>query len=261
MKTPYLLALAPALASADDHSIDASDPTRIYTYLGGGAKYTEYTNFESMVELRAIGNIGISDSDMLLFEIGYGWHDGDLVPGSNADWTDARLRFFHLLEMDYELTRGYRGMGLQLDLQLAGNLKGTDGQNVIAAGILPTFALNEEWSLYLFVNGVGSWDKRFSKFNGLGASVGPRLTFSTERWWPGAQINILPEYKYFFTGELADSGAGMLEINVGGEITPTIMWDVTGTRYFDVYLKSFRRGVDTGLEGDWNVFLNVTSYF
>lgn len=257
----FFLLLVPIAAFADEQAIDASDPTRIYTYLGGGPKFTEYTNGESMLEIRAIGNVGLSDSDMLLFEAGFGWHDGDLVPGPNTDWTDARLRYFHLLEMNYELERGYRGMGLQLDVQLAGSLKGTDGQNVIAAGILPTFALTGEWSLYLFVNGLGSWDKRFSKFNGAGASVGPRMTFSTERWWPGAQVNVLPEYKFFFSGELKDDGAGMLEINVGGEFTPTLMWDVTTTKYFDLYLKSLRRGRDTGLEGDWNVFFNVTSYF
>ena len=250
-----------AAAAAEERQIDASDPTKIYTFLGGGLKYTDYTNGESMVELRATGNIGLSDSDMILFEAGWGWHDGDLVPGSSSDWTNARVRYFHLLSMDYELSRGYRGMGLQLDLQFAGSLKGTDGQNVVAAGILPTFALGEEWALYLFVNAVGSWDKGFDKFNGFGMSVGPKFTFSTERWWPGAQINILPEYKYFLTGELQDDGSGMLEINVGGEFTPTWMWDITATRNFDVYLQSYRRGPDTGLDSDWDVFLNSTVYF
>ncbi len=246
---------------AADKEIDASDPTKIYTYMGGGLKYTAYTNDESMIEIRATGNIALNENDMVLFEAGYGWHDGDLVPGSNQGWTNARVRYFHLLDMDYELERGYRGMGLQLDLQFAGGLKGTDGQNVVAAGILPTYALAEEWALYLFVNGVAAWDKGFSVFNGFGVSLGPKLTFSTERWWPGAQINVYPEYKYFLTGELENDGSGILEINVGGQFTPTVMWDITGTKNFDVFLNSYRRGPDTGLNGDWNVFFNATAYF
>ena len=257
-----LIVLVPLVGlPAEEREIDASDPTRIYTYLGGGVKHTDYTNGETMTELRVIGNVGLSDSDMILFEAGYGWHDGDLVPGPNDDWTNVRLRYFHLLAMDYDLVRGYRGMGLQFDMQLAGLLKGTDGQNLLAVGILPTYALGEEWTLYLFLNGLGAWDKRFEAFNGLGVSVGPKLTFSTERWWPGAQVNVYPEYRYFLTGTLEDEGSGILEINVGGEFTPTLMWDITGSWYFDVYLNSFRRGPDTGLEGDFDVFFNVTSYF
>ena len=51
-----------------DEQIDATDPTKIYSYLGAGLKYTEYTNGEFMWEIRATGNIGLSESDMLLFE-------------------------------------------------------------------------------------------------------------------------------------------------------------------------------------------------
>ena len=68
-------AIMPITASAEDQ-IDASDPTKIYTYAGGGVKYTDYTNDESMWEIRATGNLGLSDSDMVMFELGYGWHDG-----------------------------------------------------------------------------------------------------------------------------------------------------------------------------------------
>jgi len=62
-------------------------------------------------------------------------------------------------------------------------------------------------------------------------------------------------------GELEDEGSGDLEINVGGEITPTVMWDVTAERNFDVDLNSFRRGSSDELENDWSIFFNVTSYF
>ena len=71
----FVSVLLPDLGNAEDQ-IDASDPTKIYTYAGGGVKYTDYTNDESMWEIRATGNLGLSDSDMVMFELGYGWHDG-----------------------------------------------------------------------------------------------------------------------------------------------------------------------------------------
>ena len=126
------------LFAEEDVVIDASDPTKIYTFLGGGLKYNEYTNGESALELRVTGNIGISDVDSILFEAGYGEHDGNLVAGSNEGRTNSRFRWFHLFDIDYDLVKGYRGMGTQVDLQLAGSLKGTDGQNVVAAFYRPT---------------------------------------------------------------------------------------------------------------------------
>jgi len=100
-------------ATAQDQTIDASDPTRIYTYMGGGLKYVEYTNGESMVELRTTGNLALSDSDMILFELGYGWHDGELIPGGASDWTNVRARWFHVMKMSYDAGSGYRGWSTQ----------------------------------------------------------------------------------------------------------------------------------------------------
>ena len=67
-----------------DEPVDATDPTKIYSFIGGGLKYNEYTNGEYMWEIRATGNIGLSESDMILFEGGYGKHQGNQAPGSNA---------------------------------------------------------------------------------------------------------------------------------------------------------------------------------
>jgi hypothetical protein len=251
----------PATVLAADREIDASDPTKIYTYAGGGLKYVEYTNGESMIEVRATGNLGLSDSDMVLAELGYGWHDGDLVAGKNNELTNARVRWFHLFNMDYDKARGYRGMGTQLDIQLAGKLKGTDGQNVVAAGIMPAYALSDEWSLYLMLNVVGAWDKGFEKYNGTGIGVAPKFVFSTERWWPGAQIQLTPNVKQFFSGNLEGEGDITLEMNVGGEFSPTLMWDFVVEKNFELDLTSLKRGVGTGLKGDWNLFFNVTTYF
>ena len=59
------LLIAAAATAQEDRVIDASDPTKIYTFAGGGLKYNDYTNGESMLELRATGNIGISDVAIL----------------------------------------------------------------------------------------------------------------------------------------------------------------------------------------------------
>ncbi len=248
-------------ATAQEQVIDASDPTKIYTFMGGGLKYLDYTNDESMVEVRTTGNLGLSETDMILFELGYGRHDGNLISGSNSGWTNIRARWFHVVNMNYDVARGYRGWSTQVDLQLAGKLKGTDGQNVLAAGVMPTYAMDEEWNLYLNLNAVAAWDKEFKLYNGAGVSISPRLVYSTEKWWPGAQVQLTPDYKYFLSGNLDGEGDVTVEINVGGEFTPTVMWDITGQKNYKLDLTSHRRGVDTGLTNDWNIFLNVTTYF
>jgi len=243
-----------------EEKIDASDPTKIYTYAGGGMKYTDYTNGESMWEIRATGNIGLSKSDMLLFELGYGWHSGNKTPGDDSGLTNGRLRWFHLFNMNYDVVSGYRGIATQVDLQVAGELKGTDGQNVVTLGALPAFGISEKWSAFVAANLVNSWDKEFKKYNGTGVGLAPLFVYGAD-WWPGSYLQIWPNYTYFFTSELSGDGSGNLDIITGGEITSTILWSVTFQQNFDKDLKTFRRGRDTGLKNDWNVFANVTSYF
>ncbi len=244
-----------------EEAIDASDPTKIYTYAGGGVKYTDYTNDESMWEIRATGNLGLSDSDMVMFELGYGWHDGDLVEGDDNGLTNARIRWFHLFDMDYSVPSGYRGMATQIDFQVAGKLKGTDGQNVIVVGALPAFAINEKWSFYLAINAVNSWDKGFDYYNGFGVGVAPLLVYVPENWWPGAYVQLWPNYTWFVSGELSDTGSGGVDVTTGGPITETVLWALTWQQNVDEDLSTFRRGRDTGLKNDWNLFFNVTTYF
>jgi hypothetical protein len=250
-------------AQADDEAIDATDPTKVYTYFGGGLKYNEYTNSDYMVELRFTGNLGLSDRDTLLFEGGYGsQREALFTDGDDTDWTNFRFRWFHLFKMDYDLEQGYRGLGTQVDLQLAGELQGTDGQNQLAAGVMPAFALGGDWNLYLQMNVVGAWDKNWNNFNGFGPGVNVQFIYSPEHWWPGAQIQIIPQYTKFLTGKLDGEGSGALEVNVGGQITPTVMWDAIFSKNLDLDLKSLSHDIfEPDLENDWNVFFNVTSYF
>ncbi|MEH6549011.1 MAG: hypothetical protein V7711_18155 [Pseudomonadales bacterium] len=256
-----LLSLGLLLASAaTGETIDASDPTKIYTFLGGGPKYTDFTTGEYLWEARLIGNLGLSDHDMVLFEAGYGRITGHDQHKSESGWTSTRLRWFHLFEMDYEAI-GYRGMGTQVDLQLAGGIRGTDGQNLLVTGVMPTWNFSENLSLYLSLNLVNAWDKRFENYNGAGAGFDAQIIYNNENWWPGAQVRLIPVYNYFLAGELDGEGSGNFDINVGGEFSPTVMWDITYQTNFDKDLNTFRRGEDTDIENDWNLFFNVTSYF
>lgn len=260
-----LIALAVLLSMVTvcfaEEEIDASDPTKIYTYAGAGVKFSDYTNGETMTELRATGNIGLSTSDMLMFELGYGWHSGDKLPGDNSGLTNARLRWFHLFPMDSSVISGYRGWGTQVDVQIAGELKGTDGQNVVSLGALPAFGINENWNFYLPLNLVNSWDKKFENYNGSGVGVSPLLVYTPENWWEGSYVQIWPGYTHFFNGELNGEGSGNLDLTTGGSITPTILWSMTFQKNFDKDLNAFRRDRDSGLKNDYNVFVSITTYF
>jgi len=243
----------------EPEQIDASDPTRIYTFAGLGLKYTDYTNTESMAELRAVGNIGIG-SNMILFEFGYGKHSGNRVSGSNNGLTNSRFRWFHLFDMNYDLEKGYRGWATQIDLQLAGNLKGADAQNLISLGVLPAFALTADWDIYLPVNVVGSWDKDFSSSRGAGFNISPLLAVKLD-WWQGAFMQFWPGYTRFLSGDLTGKGSANLDLHIGGELTPTTIMLLSMQKNLDKNLKTLPRGAGTGLTNDWNVFLNVTTYF
>ena len=247
--------------SAEEEAIDASDPTKIYSYAGGGLKYTDYTNNESMLEVRAMGNFGFGEKDTVMFELGYGSHDGDLVPGSNNDITNGRVRWFHLFEMNPDVLKGYRGWATQVDLQLAGSLKGTNGQNTLALGYMAAFGISEKWSFYLPLNVVNTWDKNFEKHNGVGIGAAPMFAYSPDNWWAGAFLQIWPNYTYFVSGNIKNEGAGNIDVTTGGSITPTMLWSLTLQKNVDIDLRSFRRGPSTGLTNDWNVFVNISSYF
>ena len=242
--------------------IDASDPTRIYTYAGGGIKYSDYSNGDTMIELRATGNTGLTANDMVMFEFGYGWHSGDVAnnTGNENAVTNARFRWFHLFEMDYDVVSGYRGLATQVDLQLAGNLIGTDGQNMVTIGALPAFGLSENWSFFLGLNWVNSWDKNFELYNGMGLGIAPLFVYSAD-WWPGSYIQIWPTYTRFISGDFEGEGAGNIDIITGGEITSNLLWSTVVQKNVDKDLRAFRRGRNLNLENDWNIFFSVTQYF
>jgi hypothetical protein len=78
-----LTLLTGTAAMAEEGQIDASDPTKIYSYAGGGLKTTEFSNGDSLNEVRGVGNIGFGDSDMVMFELGYGNYSGSVGKGED----------------------------------------------------------------------------------------------------------------------------------------------------------------------------------
>ena len=69
MKTIHLsligLLLFTASQTGFSEEIDASDPTKIYSYAGPGFKHTEFSNGDTLNEFRIMGNAGITEHDMV----------------------------------------------------------------------------------------------------------------------------------------------------------------------------------------------------
>lgn len=242
-------------------TIDASDPTKIYTYAGGGVKYTDYTNGASMTELRATGNIGLSKSDMMLFELGYGTHSGPPAAGTNTALTNSRIRWFHLFKMDYGVAKGYRGWASQVDLQIAGELKGTNGQNVLALGGLAAFGINDKWSFFTGANLVNAWNKSFDTWQGSGVAATALWVYSPEKWWKGAYLQIWPSYTRFVSGPNDGQASSNIDLTTGGSITETLVWSATFQQNLDANFGLLPTGSGTGLNNNWNIFFNVSKYF
>lgn len=259
-----MLAMVASLAlSEETGDIDASDPTKIYSYAGPGYKYTQYSNGDSLNELRAIGNIGITDSDMVLFEIGYGSYSGKVEDNEEEQGlTNGRLRYFHLFDMDYSVLNGYRGWAIQVDLQFEGQVKGTTGGNTLAVGYMPAFGLSASWSLFLPLNYVSTWGDRFKEHQGHGASIAPLAAFAPANGpWPGFFLQIWPSYTRYFAGDLKGEGGAALDMSMGWSITPTVLAVATFQQNFDKDLKLYQPTTGTSGANDWNVFANVSWYF
>ena len=254
--------LVASVASAEG-DIDASDPTKIQTFAGPGIKYTSFADGTHLSEIRATGNIGLGEQDMIMFELGYGDFDGPAISGDKTrGLTNARARWFHLFKMDSNITKGYRGWATQIDLQLEGDVVRTSGSNTVAMGALPAFGINEEWSFYLPINYVSTWNSDFKEHTGHGISIAPMAAYAPAVGpWPGFFLQIWPSYTRYFAGDLDGEGAANLDITIGW--APASRWVATAVfqKNFDKNFEGFRRpGVVSGAN-DWNVFASATYYF
>ena len=262
-KVCLTLGLLVVAANTAAEGIDASDPTKIYSYAGPGYKYTRFANGDNLQELRAIGNLGLGNSDMIMFEIGYGSYNGTVLAGEREDGTtNSRARWFHLFNMDYSKPGGYRGLATQIDLQFEGNVKGTKGSNTVAAGVLPAFGINESWSFYLAANYVSTWGEDFDKHQGHGVSIAPMAAYSPAKGpWPGFFMQFWPSYTRYLSGDLDGEGGANLDITVGGSVTEKIVVTVVFQQNFDENLRLHTPSTSSGGPNDWNIFANVNFYF
>jgi len=235
--------------------IDASDPTRIVSFIGIGPKVTRFTDGSNISELRLSGTLSIGKKDMVTIEAGYGRHDGENENGIAS----TQLRHFHLFQMD-QVERGYRGWGSSIDLNLAGSLKGMDGQNTLGLGASPAFALGGGWQLYPITMLLNSWDKKFSRYNGGGINLSPLLAKRLE-WWDGAFLIIWPQYNRFYWGALKGNGGGRLQLTLGGKFTETLIWKLTYDDMFDKYFRAYTSEDGFDEKADRAMFFRVESYF
>lgn len=259
-----ILLLASSGVTHAEEAIDASDPTKIYSYAGPGYKYTSYSNDDYLQELRIIGNVGLSDSDMLLFEVGYGDYNGTIMGDEEGSGvTNGRARWFHLFNMDYSVVSGYRGWATQVDLQFEGSVKGTTGSNTLAIGALPAFGINPQWAFYLPVNYVSTWGKDFEDHQGHGISIAPMAAWTPENPpWTGFFLQLWPSYTQYVGGDLDGEGGANLDITIGGSPSATTVATVTFQQNFDKDLKLFSPSVGASSgANDWNVFASVSFYF
>jgi len=260
---PAAAALLAISVPAGAEGIDASDPTKIQTYAGPGIKYTSFADDADLTELRATGNIGVGEKDMVMFELGYGDFDGPAIAGDKTSGlTNARARWFHLFKMDSTVVKGYRGWATQIDLQFEGDVVRTSGTNTVAVGAVPAFGVNESWSFFLPVNYVSTWGPDFNNHLGQGISVAPMAAYAPAKGpWPGFFVQIWPSYTRYFAGDLDGEGAANVDLTLGW--APADRWVVTGVlqKNFDKNFQGFRRpGVISGAN-DWNLFVSGSFYF
>lgn len=265
-KIIFSLCLIPmyiSVAEAAEEKIDASDPTKIYTYAGPGFKYTKYSNGDTLSELRVQGNIGISDKDMVMFELGYGNYSGTVLAGEeDSGLTNSRARWFHLFKMDHSVVSGYRGWATQVDLQIEGDVKGTTGTNTVAIGALPAYGINADWSFYLPINYVSTWGKNFDNHQGHGISIAPMAAYApAEGPWPGFFLQIWPSYTRYFSGDLDGEGGANLDITLGWAPAEKVVATLVIQQNFDKDLNLYNPSSGTSGANDWNVFANASWYF
>ena len=254
-----MLALAAESAGqpAEVKKIDASDPTRIVTFVGGGPKFTEYVDGSNVVEAHVSLTMGIGQKDMITVESGYGRHNTTGKKGM----TTTEFRHFHLFKMD-QVEKGYRGWGSSIQVNFAGSVPGTDGQNIVGLGASPAFALGGKVDIYPIMMVMNSWDKHFGHYNGGGLNFSPLMTVKLNTW-DGAFVNIWPQYTRYFWGDLGkrDVGGGQLRLVLGGNFNPTLVWRAIAFFPFDKNLRGYDHNGGFDPRGRDAFLIRVEKYF
>ncbi len=236
--------------------VDASDPTRITTFMGIGPKITEYTDGTDISEVRVNATIGLGPKDMVIIQTGYGHHSGE----DKSGFTNTQVRHFHLFSMD-KVEQGYRGWGSSIELNVAGELTGMDGQTSLAVGASPAIALGNGWDIYPILHVLNSWDKNMEEYNGGGINISPLLVKSIPDAWNGAFVQFWPKYNSFLWGNLEGNGGGSIEVVVGGKFTDSLVWKFSYDATFDKDFKAYKHDEGFAAKADQSFYFRIESYF
>lgn len=259
----FSLSAIAADTAAPNKKIDASDPTRIVTFTGLGPRYTEYIDKTTITEAHLSLTMGLGLKDMMTLETGYGRYSGKYADHpSKTGMTATEFRYFHLFDMDYKVAKGYRGWGSSLQVNIAGTLPGTDGQNIVGLGASPAFAFGGGMVLYPIMMVMNSWDKHFGYYNGGGLNLSPMLAIKFNAW-DGSFVNIWPQYTRYFWGDLGkmDAGGGQLRMVLGGKFSPTWVWRTIGFLPFDKNLMGYSHNGGFDPRGNYSALFRVEKYF
>ena len=248
-------------AVARDGAIDTSDPTQIYTGVGISAGSSDYENGESRRELRGSFSWAITADDMLQIESGYGRHESDTAGGDETGLTRTRLHYRQRLPFDDSLQQGFRGMAFKVELQLSGELKGTDGQTIISGGGTPAIRVSKSLDIYPAVDLISSFDKNFKNFNGIGFEVAPLISYSPDYLWPGAVLQIEPSYTQYVIGQFAFGNSRNLRVAGGGTMFNTLTWSLSAEKHAGRDLLTYRGDNSADLKHDWSAAFRLLATF
>lgn len=198
---------------------------------------------------------------MLQIESGYGQHDSSVTGGDDSGLTRTSLRYRQRLPFDDALQTGFLGMAFQAELQLSGEIRGTDGQTLFSGGTTPAIRISKSFDIYPIVNLVNSFDKNFKHYNGSGFDFAPRLTYTPDYLWPGAVVQIQPGYSKYLVGQLAFGNASRMRIASGGSLFSVLQWTLSAERCNGLDLTTWRGNNSTGLKHDWNATFQLLGTF
>ncbi len=244
-----------------DGAIDTADPTRIYTGVGISVGSSDYENGESRRELRGSFSWALTADDMMLLESGYGRHESATAGGDETGLTRTRLFYRQRLPFDDSLQQGFRGMAFQVELQLSGELKGTDGQTILSGGGTPAIRVNKYLDIYPVVDLISSFDKNFKNFNGIGFEVAPLFSYAPDYLWPGAVLQVEPSYTQYVIGQFAFGNSRNLRVAGGGTFFGSLSWLLSAEKHAGRDLLTYRGDNSAGLKHDWSAAFRLLATF
>lgn len=244
-----------------DGAIDTIDPTQIYTGVGISIGSSDYENGESRRELRGSFSWALTADDMLQVESGYGRHESDTAGGDETGLTRTRLYYRQRLPFDDSLQYGFRGMAFQVELQLSGELKGTDGQTILSGGGTPAIRVSKSLDIYPVVDLINSFDKNFQNYNGTGFEVAPLISYAPDYLWPGAVLQVEPSYTQYVFGQFAFGNSRNLRVAGGGIMFNTLHWSLSAEKHAGRDLLTWRGDNSADLKHDWSAAFRLLATF